>query len=240
MTICYAVETMSADVTIPTPLERSLSEGGPRPRLTPLDALREAREIWLQGRPLDMGALAARLGTSRATLYRWVGSKERLLGEVVWTIAEAAMERAVAEARGSGPDYVAEVTERYMRSAVAFAPLRHFVEQDPEYALKVLTSKHSPMQRRSIVAMRRVLEEQAASGALVPPLDLDSLAYLIVRIVESFLYSDVITGSEPDVAKAAEAISVLLHAPPASRRGTPQRSAAGDEPTARRSGTRSA
>ena len=209
---------MSADVTILTPLERSLSGDGERPRTTPLDALRAARETWLEGRPLDMGALAAQLGTSRATLYRWVGSKERLLGEVVWTIAEAAMEHAVAEARGSGPDYVADVTERYMRSAVEFAPLRRFVEQDPEYALKVLTSKHSPMQRRSIAAIHRVLEEQTQSGALVPPLDLDSLAYLIVRIVESFLYSDVITGSEPDVAKAAEAISVLLHAPPASQR----------------------
>jgi hypothetical protein len=42
-------------------------------------------------------------------------------------------------------------------------------------------------------------------------------AYLIVRIVESFLYSDVITGSEPNVGKAADAIPVLLRAPPTKR-----------------------
>jgi hypothetical protein len=35
---------------------------------------------------------------------------------------------------------------------------------------------------------------------------------------ESYLYGDVITGSELDVAKASDAIAVLLHAAPPSRR----------------------
>ena len=74
------------------------------------------------------------------------------------------------------------------------------------------------MQRRSIAAMRSLLEEQVSAGRLEPALDLDSLAYLIVRIVESFLYSDVIAGSEPDIDAAADAIHVLLNAPPTSRR----------------------
>ncbi len=201
---------------VQTPLERSL-EPVEASRATPLDALRIARETWLAGDPLDMGALAAQVGTSRATLYRWVGSKERLLGEVVWSVAAAAMATAREGVPGSGPAYIAEVVERYMAGAHEFAPLRGFIEQDPEYALKVLTSKHSPMQRRSIAAMRELLAEQVQAGELEPPLPLDSLAYLIVRIVESFLYSDVITGSEPDVGAAADAIHVLLHAPPAVR-----------------------
>jgi hypothetical protein len=41
---------------------------------------------------------------------------------------------------------------------------------------------------------------------------------LLIRISESYLYSDVITGSEPDVGKAADAIHALLHAPPTTRR----------------------
>jgi AcrR family transcriptional regulator len=203
---------MEAQVAQSTPLERSLANGGDR-RATPLDALRLAREAWLEGRPLDMGALAEQLGTSRATLYRWVGSKERLLGEVAWSLAQASFDDARAKARGSGPDYVADVVERYLRAAFDFAPLRRFVERDGEYALRVLTSKHSPMQRRSIEATRELLAEQAAAGAFEPPLELDALAYVIVRIAESFLYSDVITGSEPDVDRAAEAIRALLHAP---------------------------
>jgi AcrR family transcriptional regulator len=205
---------VTIDLSVSTPLERSLDAA----RATPLDALRLAREDWLAGRPLDMGALALRLGTSRATLYRWVGSKERLLGEVAWTIGEASMEQARTAVEGSGPEYIADVVERYMSSALGFEPLRRFVEQDPEFALRVLTSKHSPMQRRSILAMRRLLEEQVDAGAFVAPLDLDTLAFVIVRIVESFLYSDVITGGEPDVSKAADAIHALLNAPPTTRK----------------------
>jgi AcrR family transcriptional regulator len=200
--------------SVSTPLERSLSGE----RATPLDALRLAREMWLESGGLDMGKLASRLGTSRATLYRWVGSKERLLGEVLWSAAESTWEQALAETKGAGPSYIADVTERYLASAAAFRPLREFIEADPEYALRVIASKHSPMQRRSIAAMRELLEEQVSAGALVPPLDVDTLAYLVIRIAESFLYSDVITGGEPDVGKAAEAIQALLSAPRTARR----------------------
>jgi AcrR family transcriptional regulator len=194
-----------------TPLERSLSPLGGR--ATPLDALRLAQEALLAGDTLDMGVLAARLGLSRATLYRWVGSKERLLGEVLWSMAADAMDAAVEEASGSGPEFVAEVIERYMTSALRFEPLWRFVARDPEYALRVLASRHSPMQRRSIAAVQRVLDEQASAGAIEPALALDKLAYLIVRIVESFLYTDVITGGEPDVGAATDAVRALLSAP---------------------------
>jgi AcrR family transcriptional regulator len=200
-----------------TSLERELANGA-APAATPLDALRLAREQWLASGRLEMGNLAAGLGVSRATLYRWVGTRERLLGEVLWTFAEASLRDARAAARGTGPDYLADAIERYMRAALHFAPLMRFIEQDPELALRVLASKHSPMQRRSIAAMRDQLAEQVQAGALQPALDLDDLAYLIVRIVESYLYTDVITGGEPDVAKGVDAIHALLHAPPARRR----------------------
>src|SRR5690242_2266002 len=64
-----------------TPLERALRD----PRPTPVDALALARRRWLAGERLDMGALAKELGVSRATLYSWVGSRERLIGEVIWS-----------------------------------------------------------------------------------------------------------------------------------------------------------
>jgi AcrR family transcriptional regulator len=200
-----------------TALERAIDNHA-APATTPLDALRLARERWVQGGRLDMGSLAAELGVSRATLYRWVGTKELLLGEVLWSYAEASLYAARANARGSGPDFLVDAIERYMRAALEFEPLMRFIEQDPQYALKVIASKHSPMQRRSIAAMRNQLADLVQAGGFEPALHLDDLAYVIVRVVESYLFSDVITGSEPDIGRAADAIDVLLHAPPRRRR----------------------
>jgi AcrR family transcriptional regulator len=202
-----------------TRLERALDEQPQAP--TPLDALRLARERWLVSGRVDMGELAAALGVSRATLYRWVGSRERLLGEVIWTFAQRAMADAQARATGSGADYVAAVVEDYLTQSLRFDPVRRFVRQDPEYALRVLASKHSQMQRRSVGATKELLDAQVAAGALEPALDTGDLAYLIVRIAESYLYSDVITGGEPEVEKAVTAIHALLRAPAADRSARP-------------------
>lgn len=195
-------------------LERALTGDRTTPRRTPLDALALARERWLAGERLDMGRLADDLGISRATLYTWVGSKERLIGEVLWSFAEEGLAQARAAATGSGADYIIDVFERFDRLNAEFRPLRRFLEQDPELALRLLTSKHGPVQQRMIAAARALLAEQVQAGALTPALDIDTLAYLMVRVAESFIYSDVITGSEPDVDKAVEVVRVLLHAPP--------------------------
>jgi AcrR family transcriptional regulator len=198
----------------PTALERALASNDESPRPTPLDALTLARRRWVAGERIDMGALAADLGISRATLYSWVGSRERLIGEVLWSFAEAGLRQATQAATGTGADYVVDVVERFARLNASFEPLRRFVEQDPELALRVLTSKNGPVQGRMIAVAKELLAEQVDAGRLTPALDVDTLAYLIVRVNESFLYSDVITGSEPDVDKGIEVVRVLLHAGP--------------------------
>jgi AcrR family transcriptional regulator len=190
-----------------TALERALDA---KPRPAPLDALQLARRRWLASERLDMGTLAKELGISRATLYSWVGSRERLIGEVIWSFAEEGLRQATEAARGSGAEYVVDVVQRFGRLNASFEPLRRFIEQDPELALRILTSKKGPVQERMIAAARELLAEQVAAGKLSPPLDIDTLAYLLIRVNESFIYSDVITGSEPDVDKAVEVVRLLL------------------------------
>jgi AcrR family transcriptional regulator len=192
-----------------TALERAL-EAPPRP--TPVDALRLARRKWLAGERLDMGALAKALGVSRATLYSWVGSRERLIGEVIWSLAENGLRQATDAARGEGAEYVVDVVERFATLNASFEPLRRFIEQDPELALRILTSKKGPVQDRMIAAARELLAAQVEAGKLTLPLDIDTLAYLLIRVNESFIYSDVIAGSEPDVGKAVAAVRLLLRA----------------------------
>jgi AcrR family transcriptional regulator len=207
----------------PTGLERALADDGGPSRPTPLDALRIARHRWLAGERLDMGALARELGVSRATLYSWVGSKERLTGAVIWSFAEEGVREAREAARGSGADYIVDVVERFIHLNAEFEPLRRFISEDPELALRLLASKNGPVQGRMIAVARELLTEQVEAGTLDPALDVDTLAYLMVRVAESFLYSDVIAGSRPDVEKAVEVVRVLLHTPPlpprARRRG---------------------
>lgn len=177
------------------------------PKPTPQDALALARATWLRGESLDMGALAAELGTSRATLYRWVGSRERLIGEVLWSLAREIFQEAAERAGGNGAPYLLQVFERGLRTIGANEAMRSFIASDPEYALRILTSKAGVVQGRVIGAFRDLIVSEAD---YTPPLDPDTLAYLIVRIAESFLYTDAITGGEPDLDQAVAALALML------------------------------
>src|SRR5206468_5665028 len=138
------------------------------------------------------------LDVGRATVFRWVGSRENLYGEICSAVFLKEVERAQAGAKGHGVERLVDIMERLLRSLAAAAPLRRFVAEDPEFALRVLTSRHSPVQYRSTQTVQEMLDALVAEGALKPALPPGELAYVIVRITESFLYRDVITGTEAD------------------------------------------
>lgn len=197
-----------SSVSRPTRLAKALKEA-PAPRATPLDLFKLAKRQWLAGDRVDIGALAARLKIGRATAFRWVGSRDLLLGEVLWSMCDQLMNEAAAATKTRGAARVAAICERVVRAIVQFRPLRQFVRQDPEFALKLLTSKLGPVQRRSIERMRELLEHEAERG-LTLPLGVDTLAYLIVRLCESFIYADVISDQTVDMADAGLAVQLLL------------------------------
>ncbi|SEL54363.1 hypothetical protein SAMN04515665_11458 [Blastococcus sp. DSM 46786] len=66
---------MSSEPLVPAP-----KAAGEAPEVPP-EVLRLARRRLLSGERLEMSSLAADLGVNRVTLYRWVGSRERLLVE---------------------------------------------------------------------------------------------------------------------------------------------------------------
>jgi AcrR family transcriptional regulator len=197
-------------VTRPTILERHLAAGNEARRITPADALQAARRRFLRGERVDMNDLAQELGIGRATLYRWVGSRDRLLGEVLWSLAELGLAQSRAEATGRGAAWVLAVYRRFGDLIVGLEPLRHFVKSEPECALRVMTSKASPLQRRVVDTFRDALVEAQKTRGLKLRLDPETLAFAMVRIAESFLWTDLITGGTPDLAKAREVTRVLL------------------------------
>jgi AcrR family transcriptional regulator len=181
-----------------------------RAAVTPADVLRAARRRFLRGERVDMNELAQELGIGRATLYRWVGGRDQLLGEVLWSLAELGLAQARAEATGRGAAWVLAVYRRFGDLIVELEPLRRFVKAEPECALRVMTSKASPLQRRVVDTFRDVLVEARERRGLELRLDPETLAFAMVRIAESFLWTDLITGGVPDLTKAQETTRVLL------------------------------
>ena len=75
----------------------------------PDDALSLAREQFLLPERVDMSTLADELGVNRVTLYRWFGSRDRLLVEVVWSLADGMLSEADRSTRGRGSDRIVRV-----------------------------------------------------------------------------------------------------------------------------------
>ena len=166
---------------------------------------------FLEQRRLEMRALAVELGISRATLYRRVGGRDHLLGAIIWFLTRHALVRAFDGTEGlRGRDRLVALIGNFMRDVHGRPALQRLLDAEPEAALRILTSKHGPVQMGLIDVVERLLAQEEERGALRPPIDRATLAYVIVRIGESFLYADAIAGNEPDVDRAVEIIAQLL------------------------------
>ncbi|UOZ07869.1 QsdR family transcriptional regulator [Amycolatopsis sp. NBC_00348] len=177
---------------------------------TELTAFDLARDWFLAGRRVDMGELAAALSISRATLHRRVGSRDQLLGEILWSLSSTSIARLWPSSVGRGAAGVADFVSGYVRFANDAPPFRDFLRREPERALRLLTTKASVCQQRTTAKLVELLDLEVTAGRLVPPLPVPDLAYLLVRIGESFVYTDVITGDAPDASKAHAAVTALL------------------------------
>lgn len=188
-----------------------LPEGMEPPIHVPPEIFAAALATFLDLRRLDMRNLAKELGMGRATLYRRAGSRDLLLGQVLWFLTRRSLAHAVRAAEGlTGTARILHVCGTFMETANAQESLRRFLEEEPEVALRILTSKAGAVQPGVLGHTLRLLDEEAGAGRFTPRLDTKTLAYVIVRIGEGFLYADVIADGEPDVTQAIEVIRQLL------------------------------
>jgi AcrR family transcriptional regulator len=204
---------MSDAVQVPdtpdTPLRRQLM-GNASTRPTAIDALREAQRIFQAGQRLDMQALARTLGVDRATLYRWVGSREQLLVELLWNMMSRTVDRLRQSARDEARPTAAEIVTGMAEAAMTNPGMQRFLEQEGELALRLLTTRASEFQQRLIQLVSEVVDTDRSNGRLhssVPPAD---LPYVLVRIMESYVYLSLFTGDQPDAARASSVIHALL------------------------------
>ncbi len=174
------------------------------------EALALATRRLLAAERVDVQAIARELGLARATMHRWFGTREGLLGEVLANLGE---ERLLAIRRsipGRGPQALLECFDRFNREVSATRGLGVLLAQEQERALRILNSSAGAVQPRIVSLIEKLLNDEIDAGAFAPAIAPPTLAYAIVRLAESFIYNDAIVGILGDTERLREVEAVLL------------------------------
>ncbi len=180
---------------------------------SPDDVLRSATAQYLAGQRLDLTEVARTLGLSRATIYRWFGSRESLLGEVVAREFEVLVARRRATMREHGARGLLEVFDRINRDLASSRPLRRLLEQEPSGGMRLLTSTGGIVQPRAVACVQTLIVDEVQAGCYDPPADPATLAYAVVRLAEAFLYNDASSDIRGDHRRLREVQAALLGVP---------------------------
>jgi len=157
-----------------------------------------------------MGELAARLDVDRTTLFRWVGNRDALLAEVMWSVAAPTFDKAAEYTRRLGDgERVVEIVGRFIESLITAEFFRAMLRREPARALRLLTTGDSPIAARYRAALVALLRREYRSD-VVHGMEVGELAYLLVRITEAYTYADLITGEQPSSRRARAAVRLLL------------------------------
>ncbi|MGR7025886.1 QsdR family transcriptional regulator [Geodermatophilus sp. URMC 62] len=183
----------------------------------PEEVVRRAALTLLREERLDTTVLAAELGISRVTLFRRVGNRDAILGEALWWLAERTLHQAAenhdVRSRADGdPDRLRSlVVIEDFRAVLGTAPaLRRFIDDEPATALRILTDPRGRVQPRMVEAYTALFERDVEARGLTSEVPLPLLSYAVVRLGESFLYSDVMVSREPDLGAAATVCDALV------------------------------
>ena len=190
-----------------TALQHALRHGTAR-RPTVLDAFAVARRRFAAGERIEMQSVADELGVNRVTLYRWAGSREQLITELLW----AATQKSFAAYRvrlGPGPRAAAALT-MFVRDVNRHPGMQQLLRDEPQFALSLLTSTSGDYQHRYLGLVRDLIADDRSAGLMSDEVPLEDLAYTAVRITESYIHTRVITGDEPDAGRAGAVLRALL------------------------------
>lgn len=172
--------------------------------------LRLARRRFLAGERLEMSALASALEINRTTLYRWVGSRDRLMVEVLWSLADQALEHARSLNPPGTPDRAVRVVVAFLDLVVSNRGMQHLLATEIEDVMRLLTHRAAGFQPRLLAAVEDLLREEADAGRIDVAMDAHELAFIVVRVIESYTYLDVLLGEQPAASRAEPALGLLL------------------------------
>lgn len=187
--------------------------GRSRLSASPEDAFAAARATYLAGRRLDMRELAAGLGVSRTTLYRWCGDREQLLTDVIWSVTAEAIsqfESATSELRGRLR--LRTGVELFLQFVATDNALQAFIANETHAALRLMTTDRqgNGYQDRLVAELTRLIAEENEREDMQLGAAPELAAYTIVRVLTGFVYNDSIAAVEPQLDKAMEVLDFIL------------------------------
>jgi AcrR family transcriptional regulator len=169
-------------------------------------------ELYLEGQRVDVTVVASRLGLGRATIYRWFGSRETLLGEVIARELELLVARKRAEVRRRGAAGLLEVLDRVNRALIRSTAVRRLLEQE-RTAMRIFTSSAGVVEPRAVACIQALIEEEMTAADYDPPADPATLAYALVHLRHAFLWNDATNGVRGDYERLRKVSAALLGIP---------------------------
>jgi AcrR family transcriptional regulator len=189
---------------------------------SPDDVLALVTELYLEGQRVDITVVASRLGLGRATIYRWFGSRDALLGEVIARQLELLVARKRAQVRRRGAAGLLEVLDAVNQTLIRSRAVRRLLEQERHGAMRLLTTSAGVVEPRAVACVQALIEEEMASG-YEPPADPATLAYALVHLRHAFLWNDATNGVRGDYERLRQVQAALLGIPGRARRRNPRR-----------------
>ena len=197
----------ASDPTVERP-NRTGKRGRPA-TASPDDVLALVTELYLGGQRVDVTVVAGRLGLGRATIYRWFGSRDALLGEVIARQLELLVARKRAQVRRRGAVGLLEVLDAVNQTLTRSSAVGRLLEQERHSAMRLLTSSAGVVEPRAVACIQALIEEEMAAG-YEPPADPATLAYALVHLRHAFLWNDATSGVRGEYERLREVQAVLL------------------------------
>jgi AcrR family transcriptional regulator len=177
------------------------------------DVVEAGLHRYLRGRRVDVQAIAAEIGLGRATIYRWFGSRDQLLGEVIIAATEPVLVESRAGLEGKGGPGLLDTFDRFNRALADAPALRAFLEREHDAALRLIASAAGIVQPRIVELITALIVEEVEAGTYEPPVEAAILGYAIVKLAQAFLFNDAVAGIRGDVDRLREVEAALLGVP---------------------------
>ncbi|WP_327141475.1 QsdR family transcriptional regulator [Nocardia sp. NBC_01327] len=175
------------------------------------EVLKAAITMFLAGKRVDVNAIAAQLGVGRASIYRWFGSRDGLLGAAIAGQLERMVGAADRRCRSSGGQRLNEVLDHTIHRLVEDDSLRTYFDNESTAALRLITRSDGVVHQAAVTIVEQLIQ-QAQEQGYQPPIERNTLAYALVRLWEAFLYNDAVAGFRGDVERLRQVQAALLRA----------------------------